>query len=102
MGQMDKARYYFERGLEKKKQTKATKISIVYSLSNVGRQYGETGDYQNAVDTLNEAMEMLENDSVTNIGAIGLIHNSFGKVYLRKKDYMLRDGQNKHFHVRNS
>ena len=87
MGQMDKARYYFEKGLEKKKQSKATKISIVYSLSNVGRQYGETGDYQKAEHTLNEAMNILENDSVTNVGAIGLIHNSFGKVYLRKKDF---------------
>ena len=87
MGLMDKARYYFEKGLEKKKQTKAAKISIVYSLSNVGRQYGETCDFEKAENTLNEAMNILENDSVTNIGAVGLIHNSFGKVYLRKKDY---------------
>ena len=89
MGLMDKARYYFEKGLEKKKATKATKISIVYSLSNVGRQYGELGDYQKAEHRLNEAMHLLENDNITNIGAIGLIHNSFGKVYLRKKDYKM-------------
>ena len=87
MGEMEKARYYFEKGLEKKKQAKAAQISIVYSLSNVGRQYGEVGDFDKAETVLNEAMGILTNDDVRNIGAVGLIHNSFGKVYLKKKDY---------------
>lgn len=62
-------------------------MSIVYSLSNVGRQCGETGDFEQAENVLNEAMNILKGESVVNIGAVGLIHNSFGKVYLRKKDY---------------
>ena len=86
-GDVDTARQYFEEGLAKKKDSKTEPVSIVNSLSNVARQCADLGDFEKAEALLNEALELLEEKKVNNISAIGLINNSFGKVYLKKGDF---------------
>ena len=86
-GDTQKARQYFEEGLAKKRATKTEPVSIVNSLSNVARQCADMGDFVKAETLLNEALALLQEKNVNNISAIGLINNSFGKIYLKKGDY---------------
>ena len=86
-GDIEKARQYFEEGLATKKATKTEPVSIVYSLSNVARQCADMGDFDKAETLLNEALALLQEKHINNISAVGLINNSFGKVYLKKGDF---------------
>ena len=87
MGEIDKARQYFEEGLVKKKSAKTEPVSIVNSLSNVARQCAEQGHFEKAEALLNEALALLKESNINNVSAFGLIHNSFGKVFLKKMDF---------------
>ena len=87
MGNVDKARQYFVEGLAKKKSAKAEPVTIVNSLSNVARLNADLGNFDKAEALLNEAQELLREKNVNNVSAFGLIHNSFGKVLLKKQDF---------------
>ena len=77
---------FFVKGLEIKKKTKASTVSIISSLSNIANTYNALGNFEAAHAQLDEAFNIIATEKTifTVLDAQSLVYNTRGKVYLKE------------------
>ncbi|KAH3739805.1 hypothetical protein DPMN_046495 [Dreissena polymorpha] len=75
---------YFQEGLEIKKQSKAPDLSLVASLTDVANAYLAGGTFDEALNALDEAEEILSKQRLPQMHDIAYLNDTRGNVYFKQ------------------
>ena len=75
---------YFQEGIEIRKKSKAPDLSCVASLTNVACGYIAVGTFDEALNALDEAEELLLKQRFPQIHYIAYLNDTRGKLYLKQ------------------
>ena len=87
MGQMEKAFWYFKKGLDIKVATKANEKAIIISQKNVAHSLASLGRYDEALQEMDKAFKMLEKFPGLYHEVRAIIYDAKSRIYMKSGDY---------------